>query len=66
MEIKKNKHLLQDLLKVYEELRRGDLAQKQANSLALVARQAINSGKAQMSYNLNFEGGAKIDFFSEE
>lgn len=65
MEIKKNKQLLQDLLKVYEELRKGELAQKQAKSLAFVARQAIGSGKAQMSYNLNFNGGAKIDFFEE-
>lgn len=61
-----NSDLRADLIKVYDQLRNGDIAQSKAKELANVAGKIIASSKSQLEYNKWIKNGKKIDFYECE
>lgn len=60
-----NTTIRNDLMEVYNELRRGDIAQGLAKQLANIAGKAVSSGKAQLEYNKWIKNEGRIEFFEQ-
>lgn len=54
--------LIDDLKKVYEEARNGQLKLKDAKDLAIVAGKMIKASAVKLDYNKYFNSNEEIDF----
>lgn len=58
-----NNELRADLMKVYNELRNGEINKGTAKEIANVAGKILSSAKTQLDYNKWVKNESKIDFF---
>lgn len=58
--------LREDLIKVYENLRSGNLGTNEAKQAANVAGKILSTAKAQMEYNKMVQSKKKIKFLESE
>lgn len=58
-----NNELRNDLMKVYNELRNGDINKGTAKEIANVAGKILSSAKTQLDYNKWVKNESRIDFF---
>lgn len=58
-----NNELRADLMKVYNELRNGEINKGTAKEIANVAVKILSSAKTQLDYNKWVKNESKIDFF---
>lgn len=65
-EVRNNTTLRHDLQDCYNQLRRGEIGKREADTYANLAGKMVSSAKAQLDYNVTVGSpDRKIDFFED-